>query len=412
MAVALISLTGCWALLDIGNLTSKDGDAGLGGNDAPSDGRDDVTALCAATPGRGDGAAPPTLTCNATTTDVLGSPTACGACGHDCAGGNCAAGVCSMVDLFRPPPSMVLLNAAPVDGGLWVAGQVYNEAGTGYVSTSVNALTDAGLLTLATYPPGPTLLSAIYDPPVVTFEDGTGFRFGRVDDADAGLALVGFGTSGFAITTDQLYAIRKDGAIFDIDRTTHQVTPFADVQNARRFIVADDREVYWISEPNEGGTTGEIRRRSRTGSGGVEPLLPVSNPGGLALDSTYVYFATLSDGTGSILRLRRDVHQNPESLGTLDDPALSASTWSALAIDGCSCDEAIFWSRPPTAGEEGPLYWLLKVGPGLRDITVVEVPRCGGAPRRALFMHDVGTLSAAGPYYHVTNGADLQRGAR
>jgi hypothetical protein len=310
----------------------------------------------------------------------------------------------------------MLVGAAPVDGGLWVTGVVYNDAGTGYVSMSVNALSDAGLLPLATYPPDPLILSAFYDPPVVTFHSGFGFRFGRVDEADAGLALVGFGASGFAITTDQLYASQKDtGAIVDIDRTTHQVTPFADGQNARRFVVADDREVYWISEPNEGGTTGEIRRRSRAGGGGVESLLPVSNLGGLALDSMYVYFATLSDGTGTIQRLRRDVHENPEPLGTLDDPALSASTWSALDLDGCVCD-AVIWSRPANEGEAGPLYWLLQLGPAgsgpLCNITVVEVPRCGGTPRRALFMQDVRTLSGSGPYYHVTNGSDLRRGAR
>jgi len=43
---------------------------------------------------------------------------------------------------------------------------------------------------------------------------------------------------------------------------------------------------------------------------------------------------------------------------------------------------------------------------------VFEVPRCGGAPRRALFMEDVRTMSGSGPYYHFTIGGSLLRGAR
>jgi hypothetical protein len=124
-----------------------------------------------------------------------------------------------------------------------------------------------------------------------------------------------------------------------------------------------------------------------------------------------VYFVTLSAGSAQVQRARRDVRENPELLSTLDDPAVSATTWSALNVEGCACDE-VFWSRPANDAPGAPLYWMLKVGPMERDLTIVEVPRCGGAPRRALFMEDVRTLSGGGPYYHFTVGGSLNRGAR
>ena len=410
MAVALVSLSGCWALLDIGDL----GVRGQDGGPADAGDRSDVVTECTATPGRGNGDPPATMTCNGTPTDVLGSPSACGACGHDCAGGNCAAGVCSSTELFRANPNDELIGPELLDGGLWYTSVLWNSAGTARLSMTVNAWSDAGMRALATFPADPTILSALYDPPVALFYAGAGFLFGRVDDQDAGLALVEIDSYGFAVTSDHLYALRKDatgGSIVDIDRATRVMTPFADGQRARRFIVADDREVYWVTEPLPGDTAGEVRRRARTATSAVEPLLKISNPAGLALDATYLYFATLSAGSAQVQRVKRSGRENPETLSTLDDPALTATTWSALDVDGCATETRI-WSRSASEDPGRPLYWLLRLGPQTNDLTVVEVPRCGGPPRRALFMEDVRTFSGDGPYDHFTVSGLLARGAR
>lgn len=410
---ALVWGAGCNAILGIDPpipLKAASGDANDQPVDAPHDG--DTTTLCAATPGRGDGASPATLLCNGTTTDVLGSPGACGACDHDCAGGSCTTGVCSSEELLRSDDE--LMGPALFGGSLWYTSVRHDDAGFPESVTINAAWADGGTQALATYPADPNVVGAFYDPPSVTFVGGGFFQFGRVDDPDAGLKMVGdMNSLGLAITPDHLYALRNDdaGSVVDIDRGSHEVRPFAEGQGARRFIVADSQEVYWIREPSAGETTGELRRRTR-GSGGVEQLLPISSPAGLALDSAYVYFATMSAGFVEVKRVRRDVPKEPESLSTLDDPALTPTTWSALDVDGCE-DNRRTWSRPFNNDDpKRPLYLILRLNPPSDDLTIVEVPRCGGTPRRTLLMKDVRTFSGAGAYYHFTEYNVLRRGAR
>jgi hypothetical protein len=313
----------------------------------------------------------------------------------------------------------VLGPTAADGGGVWFTTVKWNAAGTYAISVTPRELSPTGgIRSLATYPVDAwfaLLLSSFFEPPNVIFFGSAGFRIGDTTNPDAGLADIPYPTNAFALVPDHIYASSADNSaeIVDIDRRTGKRAAFASDQNVQRYIVADESFVYWITDPPSGGSAGELRRQSRA-AGGVEPVVEVQNPGGLSVDAEFLYFVSLSSGSAEVRRMSKTGPDVPITLSTLIDPAIVPTMESSLDVDGwVDFGSPKYWSRFTPEPKTGPLFWTIRPKPDPnKGHLVVEVPRCGGDPRRAVFFDDVRTFAGAGSTVYGTNFSALLRGSR
>lgn len=102
--VLLSVLTGCAGLLGVPDLTFDEGaDQGKPDGAVGEDGGDGEAADADGAPGAIDGSPP--VTCNA---DLKSDPQHCGACGHDCANGQCKDGLCILTPELDGPAGLAI----------------------------------------------------------------------------------------------------------------------------------------------------------------------------------------------------------------------------------------------------------------------------------------------------------------
>lgn len=187
---------------------------------------------------------PPLVPCNGVCMDVSADPANCGACGHDCLGGACAAGMCQPIVLSTTDAAFDLtVDATHV---YWVThpGDVWKVPLTGGDAVEL-----------------------FHQPP--SYSNGE---------------------SAIAVHGESVYWVSAaDVAVRSIPKAGGEVVVLASDPGILWTIAANDTGVYW-------GYINDQPRIMRLPPGATSPVLVAKplNPSKLALDDSYVYFGDMS----------------------------------------------------------------------------------------------------------------------
>jgi len=271
--------------------------------------------------------------CGAACANVQTDPMSCGACGHDCLGGACIAGVCQPVVLTTGQPDLLFLavNATDLywttDPGAVVTMPIAGGTPRILVSSSWSLegiAIDSTTIYYSTYGGGSIMTLPLGGGVPSTFASGLERPIGVAVDA-----------------LNLYYADFESGFIFEIPITGGSATPIVPEDTGTAGVAVRSNTLYWASPPGvldempvTGGTT------STLGADQVHAF-------GIAVDHTTVYWTTLYGG---------NVLSMPMGGGTVTTLVNGLSAYSSgIAVD----DKSIYWCAT-SSNEVGSIMRLAK----------------------------------------------------
>jgi hypothetical protein len=300
---------------------------------------------------------------NGCETPVDSDPKNCGACGHDCLGGGCAAGLCRPVELYVIPSATAQVNtptAIAVDATSIYVGVLDTRASSN--GGSILKLPIAGGA-------AQTLLASMPYAPSDLVVDGATLYFGTPGGSSSstpgsvqrmpiggGAATVIAATTGYRIVLDASFIYWSDnfGSVVRAsrDRVELDAGPGADAGAITRLgsaaapqgIAVDSTSVYWAA------SGGDIVERAPLGGGNAVVLGSVNTPKELKVTATDLYVSGVYGSNGPGLR------RIPLGVGSGVQYGTAGAT--DFAIDGAF------------------IYWLENYG----DNRVLKAPLAGGTP--------------------------------
>jgi hypothetical protein len=333
--------------------------------------------------GDGGGVVADLATCQ---TDVMSDPLHCGACGHDCLGGACVAGVCQ---------ATALVEARPAPGGLVIAGGLafWTETGSGGSVMQV-AVTGGMPQPVATAQAGPAPITA--DGSFVYWINQAGtyqvMRAPVGGGAPPTPLASGSGTPGvivivgntlywpspatseimqyplpggpaarfFATTTPWSIALdgaaafwtnQPGGAVLMLPSGQTTAMTIASTQPSPASISLSSVAVVWIDQGTATMSYSDsaIWRYSRA-DGTAAKLTDGNGPGTITVDAVYAYFVDRAGGR--ILRIALDA-----APGTAPTPLATSQPQPIKIVNDAS---AVYWTNSGTGGATGSVMKIAK----------------------------------------------------
>lgn len=296
------------------------GAAGAGGGGGAGGGSDagDAVAPCTAPSAECDGN--PATVCE---TDLDSSAQHCGACGHDCLGGSCSAGMCQPTTLWAGlSPTRLALDATHVYFVNYNYGDVYRVPKAGGQAE-----------TLAT---GQKSVRVGVDSSHVYWTNELGNDLLRVPKTGGSPETVLSANTpyGFALAaTDVYYAeLRAGGTVGVVPKTGGTATPIASGENWPFEVTLTQTHVYWTQLANNA----DVRRAPLAGGTAETLLSGLTNPAALVADATNLYVAVVGNGNakGKIIAL-------PLAGGSAVELAVAQPQPRGIAVDATH----VYWTN-------------------------------------------------------------------
>lgn len=292
--------------------------------------------------------------------DTMHDPSNCGACGHDCLGGACASGVCQPVVLAGPLFFPIALVLDPTTAYFTVVQGIYEAPKSGGPATL-----------LANQAAGPLAVDATNVYTVLDGDPGDVYSIAKIGGASTmlGASTTGYQPVGIAVRGSNVYWNDWETA----NGLASHVTSVPTVGGTQSIlvtangtattpVVVDDEYLYWVDEngveraPIQGGSettivpgswgdgdltldstnlywadaSGHVYQTKKDGSSGAIELGASTEPIGVAVDATTVYWCDESEGI---------VYATPIGGGAVRTLATSQDTPTAIAVD----DVAVYW---------------------------------------------------------------------
>jgi len=303
-------------------------------------------------------------------TDLTSDDEHCGACDHDCLGGNCVNSACQPVQVADPQGSSLspwngFLSLGPDDvyfgyagtnfGGFAMAAKdgtsaacIACDEGTPRESTTSASYVfwvDIGVDELRRAPLDGSSFTTLWSGQVGTpVAVDTGYIYWYADGASAVMRADHDGGGATQVATGQnnVGSLAAEGgfvywstasAIFELEVGVGSPTPLVQGLTSPRSVVVDDDYAYFAT--GQWGVDEAVRRVPR-GGGAAELLTDTGGAYVIALDATHVYAAANHDGV--IFRIPKD-GGTPEVLATGQPFPFD------IAVD----DEAVYWSSETDA---------------------------------------------------------------
>src|SRR5215831_9305461 len=284
---------------------------------------------------------------NGCETSLASDPASCGACGHDCRGGACQAGLCQPVPLVVDSVGALAVDATHLywigvtatgmaaikriplaggsvevltdGGGERVGGPlaldasfIYyaNTVGNGPFYTTIRKIAKAGGTpsALATLDPWDSVASLAVDGSFVYL---TGEEYAISANVVRKLPLSGGALTTLASVPDPAYyrSIVLDGtsvywldgpyqpvpgAVLKVGKDGTNLRTLLSLPNGPQHLTSDASHLYWTN-----GYDGNVMRMGLDGSAPTELAFAQTNPGALVVDATNLYWSDQGDTTGA-----------------------------------------------------------------------------------------------------------------
>lgn len=181
---------------------------------------------------------------------------------------------------------------------------------------------------------------------------------------------------------------------------------------APTFIVLDASSMYTTTN------TGDVERIPKPGSSFATLISGESNPGGIAIDATRIYWTETVAGTGAVRACSLPSCTSVVTLvGNQDQPSAIAvdatgvywttttAVWGA-ALDGSNAHVLAANEQPSCCGiavRDGDVYWTDDLDPG----RVLKLAKSGGSPiELATDQHNAATVTVDATYAYWTTRGD------